>query len=136
MAESRAGSSSGASAAGVTELLHAMEDYAPILPDEVTDHLLARSGFQTSDPRVTRLVSLAAHKFIADLSNDALQRHKQTRQVRPAGKSGKSEARLVLTTEDLAASAKDHGITLRKPAYYADAPADSTSAFYHKATPQ
>ena len=111
-----------------------MEDYAPILPDEVTNHLLARSGFQTSDPRVTRLVSLAAHKFIADLSNDALQRHKQTRQVRPAGKSGKSEARLVLTTEDLAASAKDHGITLRKPAYYADAPADSTSAFYHKST--
>ena len=55
MAESRAGSSSGVSAAGVTELLHAMEDYTPILPDEVTNHLLARSGFQTSDPRVTRL---------------------------------------------------------------------------------
>ena len=112
--------SPGTSAASVTELLHAVEEYTPILPDEVTNHLLARSGFQTSDPRVTRLVSLAAHKFIADVSNDALQHCKARQQARPASKAGKSEARLALTTEDLAASAKDYGIYIRKPAYYAD----------------
>ncbi len=124
--------SPGTSAASVTELLHAVEEYTPILPDEVTNHLLARSGFHTSDPRVTRLVSLAAHKFIADVSNDALQHCKARQQARPASKAGKSEARLALTTEDLAASAKDFGIYIRKPAYYADtagggAPSDTAS---------
>lgn len=65
-----------------------------------------------------RIVSLAAHKFVADLTNDALQ-HCKTRQQ---GKGGK-DARLVLTTEDLAASCKEFGIHMRKPQYYADAPA-------------
>ena len=120
--------SPGTSAASVTELLHAVEEYTPILPDEVTNHLLARSGFHTSDPRVTRLVSLAAHKFIVDVSNDALQHCKARQQARPASKAGKSEARLALTTEDLAASAKDFGIYIRKPVYYADTAAGAPSA--------
>ena len=41
------------------------------IPDEVTNHFLAQSGFQCSDPRVTRLVSLAAHKYALLLSTGA-----------------------------------------------------------------
>lgn len=83
------------------------------LPDAVTQYFLGLSGFQCSDPRVTRLASLAAHKFVADLTNDALRICK----LRQQGKG-----RLVLTTEDLAQSARDYGIHIRKPAYFADSP--------------
>ena len=92
---------------------------APLqIPDEVTQYFLSLSGFQCPDERVTRLVSLATHKFVADLTNDALQHCKMRQQA----KGGKADARLVLTTEDLAASSKEFGISLRKPAYYADTP--------------
>ena len=141
----------------------------------MTNHFLAQSGFQCSDPRVTRLVSLAAHKyalllstgafwtlflsaqlswrrvddlllrvpprpprraachppshrFIADITDDALERCKQRQQPKAAaaaaqgGKSGKSEMRLVLTTEDLSASCKEYGIHIKRPPYFADKP--------------
>ncbi|KAL1496517.1 hypothetical protein AB1Y20_016471 [Prymnesium parvum] len=99
---------------GAEELLLAMQQYNPILPDEVTRHFLELSGCEASDPRVVRVVSLAAHKFVADLTNDALQHFK----ARQQGKGG----RLALTTEDLVASCKEYGIHIAKPTYYADAP--------------
>ena len=88
----------------------------PQVPDAVTQYYMGLSGFQCTDARVTRLASLAAQKFIADLTNDALRVCK----ARQQGKGG----RLVLTTEDLAQSARDYGIHIRKPAYFADAPFD------------
>ena len=58
----------------VTFLLHSL--------DAVVKHYLSSSGFDTSDPRVLRLVSLAAQKFVSDVANDALQHCK----MRNAGK--------------------------------------------------
>lgn len=86
----------------------------------MTKHFLAQSGFQCTDERVVRLVSLATHKFIADLSNDALQHCKN----RQAAKKG--DVRLVLTSEDLMQACRENGIQLRKPAYFADSPASSS----------
>ena len=43
------------------------------VPDAVTDYFMSLSGYQSTDPRVTRIASLAAHKFVADLTNDALR---------------------------------------------------------------
>uniref|UniRef100_A0A7S3ASN8 Transcription initiation factor TFIID subunit 10 n=1 Tax=Haptolina ericina TaxID=156174 RepID=A0A7S3ASN8_9EUKA len=97
------------------DLLLAMQDYTPIIPDEVTSHFLSLSGFHCSDVRVKRIVSLAAHKFVADLTNDALQHCK----ARQQGKGGK-DGRLLLTTEDLSASCKEFGIHIGKPQYYAN----------------
>jgi len=91
------------------------------LPDEVTKHFLAQSGFQCTDERLVRLVSLATHKFVADLTNDALQHCKN----RQAAKKG-DNMRLVLTTEDLAQACRENGIPLRKPSYFADTPASSS----------
>ena len=79
-----------------SELLLAMGDYTPAIPEEVTAHFLAQSGFQATDERLVRLVSLATHKFVADLTNDALQHCKNRQAAR------KGDVRLVLTTEDLA----------------------------------
>lgn len=100
------------------ELLRAMDTYQPVLPDAVTQHYLALSGYQCNDPRVTRIASLAAHKFVADLTNDALRICKQ--------RQGKG--RLVLTTEDLTLSAREYGIHIRKPAYFADGDAQASSS--------
>ena len=41
---------------------------------------------------------------------------------------GKGDARLVLTTEDLAASSREFGISLKKPTYYADTPGPGGSS--------
>ena len=95
--------------AAAEELLRAMESYQPIVPDAVTQYYLGLSGYQCNDPRVTRLASLAAHKFVADLTNDALRICKQNKQ----------KGRLTLTTEDLIQSAREYGIYIRKPMYFA-----------------
>ena len=88
----------------------------------MTQYFLALSGYSCTDPRVTRVASLAAHKFVADLTNDALQHCKNRQAAR------KGDVRLVLTTEDLAQACRENGISLRKPPYYADTPAGSSDA--------
>ena len=72
----------------------------------MTNYFLSLSGFECPDERVTRLVSLATHKFVADLTNDALQ-HCKARQQARTGKSQGADARIVLTTKDLANSCKE-----------------------------
>lgn len=61
------------SADDIEEFLASLADYVPTIPDELTGHYLQRSGFQCPDERMTRLVSVAAQKFIGDIVNDALQ---------------------------------------------------------------
>ncbi|KAI5817201.1 transcription initiation factor TFIID 23-30kDa subunit-domain-containing protein, partial [Pyronema omphalodes] len=55
------------------EFLDMMDEYAPIIPDAVTDYYLSLSGLQTNDIRLKRLLALATQKFIADIAADAYQ---------------------------------------------------------------
>ncbi|KAI7907360.1 transcription initiation factor TFIID 23-30kDa subunit-domain-containing protein [Cokeromyces recurvatus] len=99
----------------MAEFLATMDNYAPIIPDAVTDYYLNKAGFNCDDVRIKRLLALATQKFVADIATDAFQYCK----VRQSGikKSGK-ERKNVLTMEDLSAALNEYGINIKKPEYY------------------
>lgn len=56
------------------EVLDMMDgEFAPIIPDAVTDYYLAKNGFETLDVKIKRLLALATQKFILDLTQDAYE---------------------------------------------------------------
>uniref|UniRef100_A0A1B0DH81 Uncharacterized protein n=1 Tax=Phlebotomus papatasi TaxID=29031 RepID=A0A1B0DH81_PHLPP len=109
----------------LSDFLVQLEDYTPTIPDAVTSYYLNSSGFDTSDPRIIRLISIAVQKFIADVANDALQ-HCKTRSSNTSSGShassknqkGSKDRKYNLTTEDLAPALNDYGITVRKAHYF------------------
>ncbi|GAA5870857.1 hypothetical protein JCM8547_001725 [Rhodosporidiobolus lusitaniae] len=124
----------------LSQLLDLMDDYKPIIPDEVTDYYLQRAGFDTNDVRVKRLLALAAQRFISSISADAFQYARartaagpggrgaaggQTSAAANAGGSGgaakeqkKGRQRTVLTMEDLSAALKEYGVDASRAPYY------------------
>ena len=63
----------------LSELLTQLEDYTPTVSDTITSRYFNMAGFSDPvDPRILRIVSVAAQKFISDIANDALQ-HCKTR---------------------------------------------------------
>ncbi|SPQ20639.1 26a38c23-e5a8-48df-9973-1560f7d55452 [Thermothielavioides terrestris] len=62
--------------ASLKEFLNKMDEYAPIIPDAVTNYYMTRAGLPPppqTDPRLARLLALATQKFIADIAADAYQ---------------------------------------------------------------
>lgn len=62
--------------ASLRDFLGKMDDYAPLIPDAVTDYYLTLSGLPPppqTDRRLARLLALATQKFIADIAADAYQ---------------------------------------------------------------
>ncbi|XP_039795293.1 transcription initiation factor TFIID subunit 10-like isoform X1 [Panicum virgatum] len=110
--------------AALTEFLSSLMDYTPTIPDELVEHYLGRSGFHCPDLRLTRLVAVAAQKFLSDIASDSLQ-HCKARVVAPI-KDNKSkqpkDRRLVLTMDDLSKALREHGVNLKHAEYFADSP--------------
>ncbi|KAI9679546.1 MAG: hypothetical protein M1817_005568 [Caeruleum heppii] len=77
------------------EFLGKMDDYAPIIPDAVTNYYLTKAGLppppQTST-QLARLLALATQKFVADIAADAYQysriRSSNTTSNNPMGSLG------------------------------------------------
>ncbi|KAF5297687.1 hypothetical protein FQA39_LY12018 [Lamprigera yunnana] len=107
----------------LSDFLLQLEDYVPTIPDAVTAHFLHSAGFDPKDPRLLRLISIAAQKFISDIANDALQ-HCKMRSSNAATSHGSSKAkgskdrRYCLSMEDLTPALAEYGITIKKPHYY------------------
>ena len=117
------------------QLLIDVADYAPVLPDAVTQQLLSRAGLDTeADPRIARISALAAQKvdfvkspthinellqFISDILLDAFQcaKNRQNKE-RTISSKHKDVRKNVLTMDDLQQATQKVGITLKKPPYF------------------
>ncbi|KAH8104137.1 transcription initiation factor TFIID 23-30kDa subunit-domain-containing protein [Cristinia sonorae] len=110
----------------LAEFLLMLDDYEPLIPNEVTDYYLQRVGFECEDPRLKRLLSLAAQKFVSDIAADAYQ-HARIRTNASGGRSrvnvtgpqsARDKTKTTLMMEDLSAALAEYGITSRKPEFY------------------
>ncbi|WVQ93048.1 hypothetical protein IAU59_000112 [Kwoniella sp. CBS 9459] len=105
----------------LAEFLVMLDGYKPLIPEEITEYYLQRAGFECSDPRLKRLLSLSAQKFVSDLSRDAYHFAKLRTNGQAAGRgrpaAGVDRNRVVLTMEDLSLALGDHGVNVKKPDY-------------------
>ena len=86
----------------VAKLLTTLGSYESTIPDELVSFYLDRSGLDTDDPRVKRLVAVAAQKFLADVVRDA-KHHCQVRmlQENKGKQANRRSSHLVLKMGDL-----------------------------------
>ena len=97
----------------LSDLLGQMDEYTPTIPDDVMKYYLSTAGYETADPRVLRLVSLAAQKFVSDIGTEAMQNCQMRGAIAQASES--KDCKFVMTTDDLTQALKEKGITVKKP---------------------
>ncbi|CAI9633602.1 transcription initiation factor taf10 subunit [Alternaria burnsii] len=114
--------------ATLREFLGKMDDYAPIIPDAVTNYYLTRAGLppppQTSQ-HLARLLALATQKFIADIAADAYQfsriRSSNTTSNNPMGGAGGAPAAAAPGGapggKDSGSKTKDYNLGIQRPGY-------------------
>ncbi|RVE70347.1 hypothetical protein OJAV_G00063600 [Oryzias javanicus] len=102
----------------LADFLMQLEDYTPTIPDAVTGYYLNRAGFEASDPRIIRLISLASQKFISDIANDALQYCKMKGTASGSSRSKTKDKKYTLTMEDLTPALSEYGVNVKKPYYF------------------
>ena len=97
-------------------LTEKLEEYDPLIPNNLTANILARSGLITNDKRIVAMISLVAQKFVSDIALDALTHCK----MRQAGgfKKGVKDKKYSMTTDDLRVALSEKGISLKKPPSY------------------
>lgn len=78
------------------DLLQHLEDYTPTIPDALTEKYLQNSGFEAVDPRIVRIISVTAQKFISDIANDALQHCKTRSNSQHSGSHGSNKVKVHL----------------------------------------
>lgn len=102
----------------LSDFLMQLEDYTPTIPDAVTGYYLNRAGFEASDPRIIRLISLASQKFVSDIANDALQYCKMKGTASGSSRSKTKDKKYTLTMEDLQPALSEYGVNVKKPYYF------------------
>lgn len=124
----------------LAQFLLKMDDYKPVIPDEVAAYYLQRVGFECTDVRIQRLLALACQKFVADIAQDAFGYARTRTGQAPGGRQGplipnansanlsngnqpgtstrKDRTRTVLTQEDLSQALGEYGINASRAPYY------------------
>jgi transcription initiation factor TFIID subunit 10 len=95
-----------------------LEAFTPLIPDPVLDFCFVKAGLEISDPKVKKLVSLIAQKFITDVATSCYQYHKIVQRATMKEKKGPKERKLTLTLSDVEHALKEVGINISRPSYF------------------
>ncbi|CAL1283330.1 unnamed protein product [Larinioides sclopetarius] len=118
----KASSNQASNGESLSEFVAQLDNYSSSIPDSVASYYMQSAGLPPADPRILRLISIAAHKFVIDIANDAMQNSKAKGVVK-SEKTTKvclfffQSKGPVLTMEDLTASLAERGINAKKPPY-------------------
>ena len=92
---------------------------APTIPDQYTNSVLKTVGVGEPDVRVTRLISLAAQKFMQQIADDCFKVQANKLAALPKDeKLRKINQRVVLTTETLGEVLSEYGVSMKKPSLF------------------
>jgi transcription initiation factor TFIID subunit 10 len=91
----------------------ALESYCPTVPECVVSYYLRKSGVSVEDPRIAKLVSLAADKFLAETIHETRQISLLRSHATRSNKR-KVEAGDVLEQEDLERALAQQKICLKR----------------------
>ena len=109
---------------GITEtdlyrFLEDLDEMAPTIPDQYTNSVLKTVGVSEPDVRVTRLISLAAQKFMQQIADDCFKVQANKLAALPKDeKLRKINQRVVLTTETLGEVLSEYGVSVKKPSLF------------------
>jgi transcription initiation factor TFIID subunit 10 len=109
---------------GITEtdlyrFLEDLDETAPTIPDQYTNSVLKTVGVSEPDVRVTRLISLAAQKFMQQIADDCFKVQANKLAALPKDeKLRKINQRVVLTTETLGEVLSEYGVSVKKPSLF------------------
>lgn len=84
------------------------------IPEDVINHFLTQAGMKTNDPRMVKLIGIAAQKFIHDIVSDSLQHCK----LRNNQNKKNKEQKLTLSMADLSSALVEYGIEVKRPQYF------------------
>ncbi len=114
-------SSTGSQDAELGEFIANLDDYKPTVPEAVSQYYLECSGVEIIDPRITKLVSLATDKFIAEIIHEAKEQNILRKRNAKTGRR-KADLQLdVIDVIDLEASLAQYNITWKRPRTAANA---------------
>ena len=99
-------------------ILDRVENYNSVIPDTVTKAILESSGLNNPGSEVTRLISIAAQKFISDISYEALQHCKMRGGGKDQKSKGSRDRKYAMTADDLVVALADQGVSVKKPPYH------------------
>ena len=109
----------GISETDLYRFLEDLDDMAPTIPDQYTNSVLKTVGVNTPDVRVTRLISLAAQKFMQQIADDCFKVQANKLAALPKDeKLRKINQRVVLTTETLGEVLSEYGVSVKKPSLF------------------
>ncbi|KAK8831888.1 TATA Binding Protein Associated Factor 10 [Blastocystis sp. ATCC 50177/Nand II] len=93
----------------VKELIKALKEYTPTIPDEITKYLLQTSGCNIEDETSIRLVSLATQRYISEIISVARNYNKMRRESEKTNDPD-TEKNQALLLKDLQNALHDLGI--------------------------
>ncbi|KAI8334097.1 putative TAF10-TFIID and SAGA subunit [Choanephora cucurbitarum] len=89
----------------VAEILASMDNYTSIIPENVIDYYLSRSGFDCEDTKIKKLFALAAQKYLTDVAEHAL---KLTQSKQNEAESINQAQKKILRLEELSSALMAH----------------------------